>query len=211
MNSERNIYLETSFILLTALLKFVFIDWLKFSAYYIITICLFWTFYLIKRYKNDPGILKHWGFQKENFRQSFLFLLPIAIVSMSCILIYGYINHSNVFNWHVIPILILYPFWGLIQQFMVIALIAGNMIAIKTITFKKYQIAFMASLLFAGVHYPSSILMIYAFILEMVFIFVYFKWKNLWSLALFHGWISGLLIFYVLERDLLLELLAGMW
>lgn len=211
MKLERNTYLEIAFLLITVILKFTFNDWLNFKAYFILAVCLFWLVYLYRKYKKYPEIIRIWGFQKKHFKESFLFLLPFAILSISGILIYGFYNHSDIFNWHVGPIFFLYPIWGLIQQFMIIGLVVGNLMAMKFIKLKNYQIALVASLLFGLVHYPSSFLMIYAFIMEMLFIMVYLKWRNLWSLALFHGWISGFLLFYVLERDLLIELLEGLW
>jgi membrane protease YdiL (CAAX protease family) len=106
----------------------------------------------------------------------------------------------------VIPIIFLYPVFGLVQQFMMIGLIAGNLKAMRNISFRNYQIILITSLLFSLVHYPSVFLMVFTFIMELAFVLAYFKWRNLWSLGLYHGLIGCLLLFYVLERDLWLEL-----
>ena len=209
VKSDKDRYFEILAVLLTGLLKFILMDWLNLRAFYIVITCLFWIIYVYKRYKSDHTILKSWGFQKDNFRQSFFFLLPFAIISLIVIVLYGVYNHVNILNWHVIPIFLLYPIWGLFQQFMMIGLVAGNLKKLRHITFKDYQIIVLISLLFSLVHYPSIFLMIFTFFMELVFISTYFKWRNLWSVGLYHGVIATLLLFYVLERDLWLELWPG--
>ena len=178
----------------------------NYRGFYISLTCLFWIVYVYRRYRSDPTILRSWGFQKENFRQSFLFLLPFALLSYTGIIVYGVLNHVHILNFNVIPVIMLYPVFGLVQQFMMIALIAGNLKALKTNSFKDYQIILVTSLLFSLVHFPSVFLMIFTFLMELVFIITYLKWRNLWSLGFYHGITGCLLLFYVLERDLWLEL-----
>ena len=175
-------------------------------AFYIAGVCIFWFIYVIVNYKNNRKYLKTWGFQKTNFRQSFLFLLPISIVSIILIVVYGLINNTAVLNWNIILIFLLYPIFGLMQQFMMVGLIAGNLIAIEKIRFKNYQVIILTSIIFSLIHYTSIFLMIFTFFLEIIFTAVYLKWRNLWSLGLYHGWIGTFLLFYVLERDLWAEL-----
>ena len=206
MNSDKNRYFEILAVVLTGLLKFIFMDWLNFRAFYISITCIFWIIYISKRYKNDHTILKSWGFQKNNFRQSFFFLSPFIILSITGFILYGIGNQTDILNWRVIPILFLYPVWGIIQQFMMIGLIVGNLTELRIINIKTYQITLFTSILFSIVHYPSPFLMIFTFFMELLFILTYLKWKNLWSLGLCHGIIGSLLQFYVLGRDLWLEL-----
>jgi len=206
VNSEKTRSFELLAVLLTGLLKFIFIDWFNLRVFYIGITCLFWISYVYKRYQSDNTILKSWGFQINNFRSSFFLLLPFFVLCCTGITLYGLYNHTDILNWHVIPILFLYPVWGLFQQFILISLIAGNLKELRNIKFKNYQIILLTSFLFSLVHYPSVFLMIFTFFMEMVFITVYFKWRNIWSPGLYHGLIACLLLFYVLERDLWLEL-----
>lgn len=206
MNPERNKPFEILAVLSTGLLKFILMDWFNLRFLYIGITCLFWISYVYKRYQSDHMILKSWGFQKDHFRQSFFFLFPFAAFSCTGIILYGLHHHADILNWHVIPVLLLYPVWGVFQQFIMIGLIAGNLKELRNIKFKNYQIILLTSFLFSLVHYPSVFLMIFTFFMELVFISTYLKWRNLWSLGLYHGVIACLLLFYVLERDLWLEL-----
>jgi len=199
-------WFELLAVTITGLLKIVIMDWLQMRAFYIVGACLFWFIYVFVNYKKNCNLLKDWGFQKKNFRQSFLFLLPVLIVSITLIVIYGLINNTVVLSWNIIIIFLLYPVFGLFQQFMMVGLIAGNLISIEKIRFKKYQVIILTAIIFSLIHYTSIFLMIFTFFLELIFTIVYLKWRNLWTLGLYHGWIATFLLFYVLERDLWMEL-----
>ena len=150
--------------------------------------------------------MSEWGFHRACFIKSMLVILPFALVTLVGILVYGYLNHAEFLNWHVIPVLALYPLWGLIQQFMMVGLVAGNLKKLKDMRTTNFQIVLLTSFVFAMVHYPSLPLMGYAFVMEIIFVRVYLKWPNLWTLGLYHGIISALFIFFVLGRDLWTEL-----
>lgn len=204
--NDKRRWLEITAVLATGLFKYVLMDWLNFRAFYIAVVCIFWSVYIYKRYRTDKFVLQQWGFRKNNFRQSFLFLLPFALVMVAAIIWYG-ISYNVIFlNWHLIPVFLFYPAWGIIQQFLIAALVAGNLQAIQKVKLRKSQIFLLTSLVFAWVHYPSLPLMVFTFFMELVFLLAYFKWRNLWALGLYHGWVASLLLFFVLGRDLWNEL-----
>jgi uncharacterized protein len=206
--SDKRRWLEMAAVFATGLLKYVFMDWLYFRAFYITAACIFWSFYIYKRYRKNRLILQNWGFRKDHFNQTFLFLLPFALLMAAAIAWHG-ISHPAVFlNWHIIPVFIFYPVWGIIQQFLMVALVAGNLDSITTIKLSRIQIFLLTSVVFAWVHYPHLPIMIFTFFMELVFLYAFFKWKNLWALGLYHGWIASLLLFLVLGRDLWNELWA---
>ena len=193
-------------VVITGSMKYILMDWLELRAFYIGAACMFWIIFISKRYHEDFAVLKRWGFRKEHFKRTFLFLLPFALTVIAGIVWYGIAFNATFLNWHVIPVLVLYPLWGIIQQFMMVALIAGNLRTLSGLHFKDSQVIVLTSLLFALVHYPSWPLMIFAFFMELGFISVYFKWRNLWPLGLYHGWVGSLLLFFVMGRDLWNEL-----
>ncbi len=206
MASDRKRWLEILAVVITGLMKYILMDWLELRVFYIGAACLFWTGFILNRYRGDHTILRRWGFRKDEFKPAFLFLLPFALLIATAIIWYGAVSNVSFLNWHVIPIFIFYPAWGIIQQFMMIALVAGNLRAMSGFNLKNYQLILLTSLLFAIVHYPSLPLMGFAFFMEAGFVSVYLKWKNLWPLALYHGWIGSLLLYFVMGRDLWNEL-----
>ncbi len=208
VKSDKYSKFELLAVLATGLLKFVFVDWLGMRAFYIVGICLFWLVYIFWRYSSDHSVLNSWGFKRVNFKQSLSILIPFFIICALIITVYGFLNKTILLNWNIIPVLSLYPAWGLLQQFIMLALIAGNLQDLFTFKLRKYHIILLTSFLFSMVHYPSVFLMIFTFIMEVIFVFVYLKWKNLWALGFIHGWTATLLLYFVLQRDLWSELFA---
>ncbi len=198
---------ELAGILATAALKFIIMEWLNMVAFYVAGICFFWIGYIIYRYVHDRTILIKWGFRKEGFSQTLVFLIPFIILCILSSVILGKVNTSiSILNWRVIPVLFMYPLWGLFQQYIMLVLIAGNLTELEKINLKKYQVIIITSLLFSFIHYPSFFLMVFTFFMEVIFLLAWFRWKNLLALGLTHGVIATFLLFYILERDIWLEL-----
>ncbi|MEA1886615.1 MAG: hypothetical protein U9N72_05350 [Bacteroidota bacterium] len=101
---------ELTGIIVTAVLKFIIMDWLNMVAFYIAGICLFWISYIIYRYVHDRAVLKKWGFRKEGFKQTMVFLIPFFVICIASSIILGEVNTSiSILNWRVVPVLFLYP------------------------------------------------------------------------------------------------------
>jgi uncharacterized protein len=193
---------------LTVLLKFILMDWLGMRAFYITGTCLYWLFYVFYRYRKDHSILKFWGFTRENLVRSLYALLPFLGIIAVFTWLYGMYSGIRIMNIHIIPVLILYPAWGIIQQFMLACIIARNLQNMTYFSRHKMQVIILVSLFFSLVHYPYFTLMVFTLLMEILFLFVYNRWRNLWAIGLMHGWAATLLLYYVLHRDLWLELFA---
>lgn len=195
-------------VLLTGISKFVMMDWLHLDLFYIISMGLIWGYFFYTNYHQDPSILKHWGIHTKNFKRSFLFLLPFGIISMGGLIAYGYFNNVNILNWRIIPILFLYPGWGLLQQFIFLAIIGRMVQEMIPHTLNYTQRILFISILFSLIHAPNVILMICTFCMEWLFATAYFRWKNLLVPGLFHGWIASFLLYFLFGRDLWQELFS---
>ena len=193
---------------ITVALKFILMDWLGMRAFYIGGICIFWLGYVVFRYSSDHSILRCWGFKKENFGKSLRVLFPFLVISIIITIIYGKLNHIRILNYHVIPVLLLYPVWGIIQQFMLVCILVQNLQKTAFFSNRKYRVILLASCLFSLIHYPYPALMIFTFVMEMIFLIAYVKWRNLWAIGIAHGWIATFLLYYALNRDLWTELFA---
>jgi hypothetical protein len=206
--SIRAKWTEIAAVIVTGAMKFVLVDWLNLKLFYITSAILFWMAFILLKYRKNHAILKEWGFQRKHFKRSMLFMLPFAILTSLIIILYGIRVNATFLNWHIAPILLFYPLWGVIQQFMMIGLIAANLGTIFSHRLGQAWIILITSVMFALVHIPVYPVMILAFCMELLFTHAYFRWKNLWSLGLVHGWVAGLLYFFVLERDMWNELFA---
>ena len=207
--SDQVRWFEIIAVILTGAGKFIFMDWLEWRFIYITTACLFWAVYIYKRHRELPGILAYWGFTKKDFKATFKIILPFGLIGLATFFIIGYFQNTLILSWHILPLLILYPIWGTIQQFIIIALIAGNLRDMKKISLPKLAIVLITAIVFAIVHYPFLLLVIGTFLLAILYSIVYLKKKNLYILGLFHGWLGAFFFYTVLERDPFLEVFGS--
>jgi membrane protease YdiL (CAAX protease family) len=202
---------EMSAVVLTAIGKFVFMDWLDWRFYFVLTAIASWTGYIIYRSKTKPGILVYWGFRTDNFKKVLRKFLPFGIISAIVFIGIGIYQGSINYDWHIIPILVIYPAWGVIQQFLLIALTAGNLQDLTGQRLNKGTIIFIAAVLFASVHYPYPWLIAGTFLLAIFYGLTYLKERNIYVLGLFHGWLGGIFYYTVLERDPFLEMFGKLF
>ena len=207
--SNRTRLLEILAVVLTGLGKFLLVDYYHLKFWYVTIACLSWTLYILYRIKADPTLPEYWGFRREGFVSSLKVVLPVAMAAITAFVIIGNANDTLIFNRHLLPILILYPLWATIQQFLIIGIIARNLDDFENKDIPKTVILAVASTIFSVVHYPSIPLMVATLFLAMFYTVLYLKYRNLWVLGLFHGWLGGLFYYFVLGRDPWLEFIQA--
>jgi len=210
LKSDRHRWFEITAVVITGLLKFLLMDILNLKFIFISVAILFWSGYVILQVRKNSSVVKYWGFTLQNFRKSLLIILPVAFCCIAGMIVYAMRNHIVILNPHIIPILLLYPLWGFIQQFLVVGLVAGNLNDLEGKKFPVWIIVTVTSILFCLVHYPSLLLMIATFLLALFYTLVYLRHRNLITLGLFHGWLGCFFMFYVLNRDPWDEVFASM-
>lgn len=193
--------LEIIAVILTGVGKFIFMDWLNVRFLYITVAILFWVGYIIFRYRQDKSILKYWGLNKQNFKKSFLELLPFAIVLVFSFVLIGNSLGTNVLNWTILPILLLYPLWGIIQQFIMIGVLAKNIKEMESIHVPDLFIVLITAIIFSLVHYPFTLLIIGTFFLAIVYTILYLNKRNLIVMGIYHGWIGAFFFYTMLSRN----------
>jgi membrane protease YdiL (CAAX protease family) len=204
--SNKRRMLEISAVIITAAGKFIFMDWLNWRFAFVAIAISAWVIYIIYHSKKQPGILTYWGFRTDNFWKTAKLILPFGLFSLVIFFGIGFYRGTINMTWHLIPILILYPIWGTIQQFLLIALTAGNMHDMKNQTLSKGLIILIAAILFALVHFPDTWLIIGTFILALLYGVIYLKERNIYVLGIFHGWLGGIFYYTVVDRDPFLEM-----
>ena len=209
--SNKRRVLEISAVILTAIGKFVFMDYLNWRFVFVAAAIISWSIYIIYCQRTGTGIITYWGFRTDNFNSVIRKVLPFGVLSVIVFFAIGLYQGTINITWHIIPILILYPIWGIIQQFLLIALTAGNMQDIKEQNLNKWVIILFSALLFASVHYPFVWLIIVTFILAIFYGYIYLSERNIYVLGLFHGWLGGLFYYTVLDRDPFLEMFGKLF
>jgi hypothetical protein len=95
-------------------------------------------------------------------------------------------------------VLLVYPVWGLAQQFALQALITRNL---RPLVRPLPVRVSAASALFAAAHFPNLPLMGLVLIAGLVLTTVYEKSRNLWALGLVHGVLGAAAYYFVLGQD----------
>ncbi len=199
--SDKQRVLEILAVVFTAIGKFIFMDFLNWRLSYVVFAVISWAVYIIYKQKQSKGILKYWGFRIDNFIEALKLMLPFGLLSIVIFFIIGSCQDTVNVTWHIIPLLVTYPIWGSIQQFLTIGLIAGNLNELKNKRLSKLSVIFITALLFSVVHFPSIWLMVGTFLLALFYGYVYLKIKNIYAMGLFHGWLGALFYYTVVNRD----------
>jgi membrane protease YdiL (CAAX protease family) len=205
---KRNLVLEILLAFATGIGKLIFMDWLNWKFPFIVAIIFLWSFYVWRRFKQDPLVLQKWGFRWDNFAKVIRLMLPFGILAVVSSLVIGYWRDTLNLTWHIIPILILYPIWGTIQQFLVISLVAGNLHDLKLKGWNDFLVVFLAALLFGLVHYPFLWLMAATFVLALFYGFIFLKARNVYAMGIYHGWLGAIFFYTVVGRDPFVEVLG---
>lgn len=203
--TEQTRLLEVAALALTGIGKFVFMDWLDLKFLYISVTIVFWIGYIFFRYKENKAIVQYWGLNSLHFKKSFLELLPIFFVIIIGFIIIGKYLETNILSWHIIPILILYPLWGVIQQFIMIGILASNLRDMESLQLPKYLIIIIIAFIFAGIHYPFLFLIIGTFFLALAYTTLFFKNRNLIVMGIYHGWLGAFFYYTIMGKDVLLD------
>jgi membrane protease YdiL (CAAX protease family) len=202
--SDKRRILEIIAVVLTASGKFVFMDWLQWRLGFILIAIAAWAAYIYLRKKYAPSFFRCYGFRTDNLKSVSQQLLPFAITAMAACTLTGYFRGTLNITWHIIPIMILYPIWGTLQQFLCVGLVAGNLQDMKN-PWKKSLIILVTALLFGLLHYPDIWLMAGTSALAVIYSSIYLRERNLYALGVFHGWLGALFYYSVVGRDPFLE------
>jgi uncharacterized protein len=172
---------------------------------FIIGCCLTWVIYISVNIIRNPSIACEWGFRLDNLgiasRWPFVFMV-IGIVSMS---IFGAIQGTLRLPIHLPLLLLLYPLWGIIQQFLALGIVVSSLEKIPWLHDKRILIVLLTGGLFALVHINDWRVMLATFALELAFVPMYWQHRNLIPIAIVHGWLGAFYYLWVLDVDLWVE------
>ncbi len=159
-----------------------------------------WVSYVGWQVWHNPSLWREWGFRTDNLNASLVWptiSFVLAVVAMAVVaLSQGYDLWSD----HMVVLLLLYPLWGVLQQFLVQALGVLNILKLAPQMSQMFVIL-IGACLFSVVHYPEGWLMLATWVLGCVFIPCYLQNRNLWVLGLYHGWLGTFFYLWVLSHD----------
>ncbi|MFQ5507493.1 MAG: type II CAAX prenyl endopeptidase Rce1 family protein [Planctomycetota bacterium] len=168
-----------------------------------------WSGYVWRSLRREPGLAAHWGFVgcglAPTSRWTMLLLASGALAIGGLALWRG----SLVLHGGMLPLLLLYPIWGLCQQFLVLGILV-NFLSARPGFGSPWAVTPCAAALFALVHWPEPRLMLATGLLGAGLTAVYLRFRNLWPLAACHGWLGVLFYYWILDRDPWTDLLDSL-
>ncbi|MFH1176195.1 MAG: CPBP family intramembrane glutamic endopeptidase [Acidobacteriota bacterium] len=164
---------------------------------FVLVALLVWGAYLGARLRATPVLLRDWGLRTDTampaLRVTATATLPALVALVGYAFTAGHFPPPRGF-W---IILLIYPAWGIAQQFLLNAMLASNLRR-----FLPGSVALLlAAVLFSLSHAPDLPVMALTLPVALLWAWIYARWPNLWVLGIAHG-IIGTVVFYgVLGRD----------
>lgn len=199
--SDKRRLFEILAVILTGGSKILFINILELHAIYIVSAILFWVFYFVFRVRKQPWLLQYWGLTSSNLWETFRIVGTVGGLAILLFLGFAILMGNAIFSWNLLFVLLTYPFWGLVQQFVMMSIVANNLNDFQWKRIGFSQVIIITSFVFAIVHYPSIPLIIATFFMALFYSFVFLKKRNIIPLGFFHGILGGLFYYLVLEKD----------
>jgi uncharacterized protein len=106
---------------------------------------------------------------------------------------------------YAVLLFLLYPVWGLIQQFLALGVAVQNLELVPVLSRQKWLLAVLSAVLFGAVHAPDLRVVAATFLLELILVPIFLRYRNLWPLGVVHGWLGMLFYLWGLGRDVVAE------
>jgi len=184
--------------------NFLFESLLHAKTVFVIVAAGTWLGYVVWRWRNNRTILHAWGLRRDNLAAAANAAVAIALPILFCAVAYGFAAG------HFPPprgfwlILLLYPAWGVAQQFLLNGMLARNLAAFLP----GWAVVFLSAVLFAASHAPDLPVIALTLPAGALWVLMYRRWPNLWALGIAHGVIGTVVFYGVLGRDPLALLLG---
>ncbi|MCX7918971.1 MAG: CPBP family glutamic-type intramembrane protease [bacterium] len=193
-------YFELSFLILSSivyvLLEFIrIIPDIKIVS---ISIIIAWVGYVVWKAVKNKGILTYWGFRGDNFLPSIRSCLYFTIPAIALLVGYGILTGHYLLPQTFWMICLLYPIWGIIQQFALQVLVHRNLQELIKPVFYR---CLLLGLLFCSAHIYDLRLVLLAFPIGFAFSWIYSRYPNLWALGVCHGILGAIVYYFVLGLD----------
>jgi uncharacterized protein len=169
---------------------------------------LFWALFVIVRARQDKNAFQQWGFRRQNLMPAAAasaVLLCVGVIAMAMMAAY---QRNLDFPPHTLVLFLVYPIWGVIQQFLALGIVVSNLERVDSSHRLRPLIVFGSAALFGLIHVYDWRLAAATFVFELTVIPLYLKYHNLWPLGILQGWLGALFYLWILREDLWVETLG---
>ena len=167
------------------------------KVYFILPTIILCTIYFRHLWKTESNFLKEGGIRLDNIFQATklttIFLLPIGGIIIFTAYKLGRLYVPGSFFY----LLLLYPIWGISQQFLFQSFFHSRLIRLNLTPWTILIVA----VIYAGVHLPDIKLTAMTFLWGLIASFVFFKHPNIIPLGIAQGILGASVYHFILGKD----------
>jgi hypothetical protein len=176
-------------------------------AVFIPTCIAGWTVYLVVRVQRNPELREQWGLAPSANALPLLGVLgPVMVVLVLAGAAFASTRGRPLLPPWLWLSLLVYPLWGLVQQWLVQALLVDNLRELHGLGVSALML--VGAIGFGVVHIQHPLLVLATAALGAFYVFLFQRWRNLWPLAVCHGWLGSLFYPWVLGKNPMAELVG---
>ena len=168
------------------------------SGAYVPVVVVGWGGYVGTRALRDPAYLGRVGLTRERLGPAAREATLVAVVSLGAMAAVGAARGSLRVDETVLPLLVLYPAWGVTQQTLVQGMLTRHLAAAGL---PRAAVVPAAAATFGSVHVPNWPLVGATTAMGAAFSDVYLRHGNVWPLGVYHGVLGAAFYVWVLDRD----------
>ena len=162
-----------------------------------------WLSLVAAHVRADRTILRRWGLRADTLRAAALPAAAVAVPLLVALTLWGYLAGRIPPPRGFLSIVLVYPAWGIAQQFLLQAIVWSNLSA----RLPRGVAQPLAAALFAASHAPDWPIMALTLPVGLAAIEHYRRWPNLWVLGTAHALLGTFAFYFLLGRDPLAPLL----
>ncbi len=175
------------------------------SVAFILGACTFWAAFVVVRARQNRDAFRTWGFRTDNLASAAIIPAAVFVVAAAGLAVYAAFRGTLRFPPHTLLLFLVYPGWGVIQQFLALGIVVTNLEKVDGLHERKAVVVLVGAILFGLVHVYDARLVVGTTLLELLIIPLFLAYRNVWPLGVLHGWLGGLFYQWALNRDLWAE------
>jgi hypothetical protein len=169
------------------------------TAAFVAVACVFWAAFAVFRARRDPAVVRDWGFRTDNLAGPAVASAVVFAAAAAAFAAYADRQGTLRFPAHAVLLLLLYPVYGVVQQFLALGVVVGNLDRVRGL--RRGLVVPAGAAVFAAAHAFDWRLAAATFLLQLVVIPLYLWRRNLWAYGVLHGWLGAVFWLWVLGRD----------
>lgn len=161
-----------------------------------------WVGWVLWRGRHGRPVWRDWGFRVDNLPRAVVEHWGLAVAAVGVLALAGAALGTLGTQPVLWVVLLLYPGWALVQQFVLQNLFVDNM---RNLGFPRWTLPVAAAAVFGGAHLPDVPLALLAATAGLLLTWLWLRRANIWTISITHAALGTAAFLWVLGRDPVLE------